>query len=95
MRGGSLPHIRESEAEMKLKDRHTITLSTGREIGAHSGFISISSQLDVAVGYDQELVEFNNPGEALSDMTKAEKIELCEVAISRWQDLKKRIEVER
>ena len=80
---------------MKLKDRHIITLSNGREIGAHSGFISISSELEVAVGYDQELVEFNEPGEALADMTKAEKVELCEIAIKRWQELKRRIEAEK
>jgi hypothetical protein len=90
---------------MKRKDRDTYVLSTGREIKANHGLISIAraygarsedtfASFEVAEGYNGHLNEVSEQGggadgRSRNPLTPAERMELAEFMVSQWSDLRR------
>lgn len=54
---------------------------------ANHGYVGLNDALEVGVGYDQEVIEWNASVSELcedADITACEKIELANVMILRW-----------
>lgn len=71
-----------------------IKLKSGKEIYAHCRIIGISPTLDISGGYDQGIT--NMKGEwreedDLDGMSPDDICELADIAIDRWQRLKKHV----
>lgn len=62
-----------------------ITLSTGTEVDANRGIVGIDAALDTYGGYDERIeYEVTEPG-GRADLTPAERVELADLMIARWQ----------
>jgi hypothetical protein len=73
-----------------------IKLKSGREWevgGAGSDIIGISDELEVTVGYDHDndAWEGHEWNEYVVPLTTAEKSEVCDLMIDRWQRLKAKL----
>lgn len=67
----------------KMKTTDDIVLKNGKTIFANNGIIGIAENLVIYDGCD---------GLASRDLTNDEEIELCDLAIERWQKRKKFLE---
>lgn len=65
----------------RLTSDNEIELSTGRTIYANRGIVGIGPDLDLTQGYDGDI--------RIGLLTTAERLELVEFVIARWQRLRR------
>lgn len=65
-----------------------IRLSTGREIDANCDFVGIDSEGNLSEGYDGTLNPWPSDWETRANWTQAERDELADLMIARWQKFK-------
>jgi hypothetical protein len=80
---------------MKITDTNKVTFSTGKRIYAYGGIVGISEDLGVFGGYDQDFYDYEadyswrtEPGEDAQHLTDAERVELADYMIERWNNFK-------
>jgi hypothetical protein len=76
-------------------DKHTIRLSTGKEIYAHRGIVGISPDLrEVTEGYDGGIERGYETEEDWGDsryrLTPAERVEIADLMLARWRAYRER-----
>lgn len=80
---------------MKLKDRDTYELSTGREIYANCGIIGLASDDDepdtIYDGYDGSIYYHHQRLSGGNVLTDAERVEIAVFMIDLWRDYIARI----
>lgn len=63
----------------------TLTLSTGRVVDAHDGVLGLTDAGDLVEGYDSTLESAWMPGTDDEEFTDAERVEIADAVIARWQ----------